>query len=250
MKNFLSFFFKSISNKQKDKLREEFENEKQRYIAELEKKDISFLLNNIDSSAYFSNLVVKKQRVLRSYGSEDNISYYIRDQIRNLKNLEFKNELISFLTQKEYSDKKDDIYWCLSSLCGNTNNKEIYYFLMKKLDVEVNYKAQILQGLWKFHKTIDYDINPIKNIVINGKYYERLAAIEALNNSDHTEIHNFLLEEFKNSGDDFMLKILGVIWKTSTKETIPILEKGKRKSRNRYLRMQIEELIDNIKSRK
>ncbi len=250
MKNFLSVFFRSSDDKEKIKLKREFENEKQRFTDELEKKDISFLLDNMESSEYFSNVVVEKQKVLKSYGSEDFIGHYVRTQVRNLKNLEFKNKLISFLDQEEYYDKKDKIYSCLSSLCGNTNNEEIYYFLMKQLNNEVNYKIEILQGLWKFKKTIDYDIEPIKSIIIHGEYYERLAAIEALRNSDHPEIHDFLLKEFKTSGDDFMLKILGVIWKTSTKETIPILEKGKRKSKDRYLRLEIEKLIDDIKDRK
>lgn len=164
---------------------------KQQLISDLEKNGIVFLISKMASSGDYSELIQERRRTIdSSYSSTDSASWYAYRQSEKLNTQDNKTELLSLLVNEKYADFKKYIYCCLSSICSNTNDKELFNFLIDKVQNEddESIKVSILSRLSDIEKDSTYNIDPIKRLVREGTSDESSAAIYALSNTNDPEV--------------------------------------------------------------
>ena len=131
--------FKRKKNKQDSKpltLADKLEIAKQQLISDLEKNGVEFLISKMASDDEYSELILERRKTDMSYGSEDSVSWYAYRQSDKLNSQEDKKELLELVTNEKYNDFKKYIYCCLSSICSNTNDKELFNYLVDKVQQE------------------------------------------------------------------------------------------------------------------
>jgi len=246
--------FKPKENKQNTKaetLANKLEIAKQKLISDLEKNDMEFLISKMASDEEYSELILERRKIDLSYSTEDCVSCYAYRQSDKLNSAENKSELLELLADEKHSADKKYIFCCLSSICSNTNDKELFNFLIAKMQIEEDEhtKVSILSRLEDVIKDDSYNIEPIKIIVKEGTSDESHAAIKALSNSNDPKVEDILLDEFKNTSTHMKGMICGPLSTVGTLKSIPILNEAYKKTRDQGLRMLIEKAIAKIELR-
>lgn len=246
--------FRRKENNQDSKpltLMDKLEIAKQQLISDLEKNGMEFLISKMASNDEYSELILERRKTDMSYGSEDNVSWYAYRQSDKLNSQEDKKELLELLANEQYTDLKKYIYCCLSSICANTNDKDLFNFLVDKVQQEddESVKVSILSRLRNVIKDSSYNIEPIKILVKEGTHDESHAAIKALSNTNDPEVEDILLDEFKITSTHMKGMICGPLSTVGTLKSIPILKEAYKKTRDRGLRMLIENTIHTIETR-
>src|ERR1700754_3519638 len=177
--------FRRKENSQNNKigtLADRLEGAKQKLIADLEKNGMEFLVKSMACNDDYSELIEERRNIARSYGSEDRVWWYAYRRSDKLSSPEEKEKLLELLSNDSYSDHKKHIYHCLSNICRNTNDKELFNWLIDQLQQEEEEKIRvsILCPLEAVVKDSGYNIEPIKLLVKEGTAYENHAAIKAL----------------------------------------------------------------------
>ena len=246
--------FRRKENKQDCKpltLADKLEIAKQQIISDLEKNGMEFLISKMASDDEYSELILERRKTDMSYGSEDSVSWYAYRQSDKLNSQEDKKELLELLANEKYTDFKKYIYCCLSSICSNTNDKDLFNYLVDKVQKEddESVKVSILSRLRNVIKDSSYNIEPIKMLVKEGTYDESHAAIKALSNTNDPEVEDILLDEFKITSTHMKGMICGPLSTVGTLKSIPILKEAYKKTRDSFLRMVIDDAVYKIEAR-
>jgi hypothetical protein len=246
--------FKRKDNKQTIKantLADKLETAKQQLISDLEKNGMEFLITKMGSNEEYSDLIIERRKIDLSYKSEDSVSWYAYGQSDKLHSDEDKTKLLGLLTDEKYSNYKKYIYCCLASICSNTNDKELFNFLINKVQQEddESTRISILSRLQDIKKDLSYNIEPIKKLVRDGTEGETRAALRALSNTKDPEVEDIFLNEFKISDRHMKGTICGPLSTVGTLKSIPILKEAHKKTRDGGLRILIENTITKIEDR-
>ena len=246
--------FRRKQNKQDSKfltLEEKLEVAKQQLISDLEKNGMEFLISKMASNEEYSELILERRKIDLSYCSEDSISWYAYRQSDKLNSQENKTELLRLLSDGKYPDFKKYIYCCLASICSNTTDKDLFNFLIDKIQIEGDerIKVSILSRLSDVIKDSGYNIEPIKTLVKEGTGDESHAAIKALANTNDPEVEDILLDEFKITSTHMKGMICGPLSTVGTLKSIPILKEAYKKTRDGFLRMVIDDAVYKIETR-
>lgn len=233
-------------------LADKLEIAKQQLIFDLEKNGMEFLITKMADNGDYSELITERRKTIdSSYSSSDSASWYAYRQSEKLNSQEDKEELLSLLTTEKYADFKKYIYCCLSSICSNTNDKDLFNFLIDKVQIEDDerIKVSILSRLSDVMKDSTYNIEPIKLLVKEGTGDESHAAIKALSNTNDPEVEDILLDEFKITSTHMKGMICGPLSTVGTLKSIPILKEAYKKTRDGGLRAEIDNTIYRIEFR-
>ncbi|NNV56299.1 HEAT repeat domain-containing protein [Limnovirga soli] len=224
---------------------------KQELISNLEKNGMKFLISKMASNEVYSEHILERRKIDLSYCSEDKESWYAYQQSDKLNSQEDKTELLKLLSDKKYSDFRKYIYCCLSCICANTNDKDLFNFLIDKVQQEDDErtKVSILSRLRDVIKDSTYNIEPIKILVKEGTGDESHAAIKALANTNDPEVEDILLDEFKITSTHMKGMICGPLSTVGTLKSIPILKEAYKKTRDGYLRKVIDDAVYKIETR-
>ena len=246
--------FNIFRNKQKRKLlilEDKLEIAKQQLISDLEKNGMEFLISKMASNEKYSELILERQKIDLSYSSEDSESTYAYRQSDKLNSQDDKTELFRLLSDNKYAVFKKYIYCCLASICSNTNDKDLFNFLIDQVQIEDDerIKISILSRLSDVIKDSNFNIEPIKILVKDGTGDESHAAIKALSNTDDPEVEDILLDEFKITSTHMKGMICGPLSTVGTLKSIPILKEAYKKTRDGGLRMLIDSTITKIENR-
>lgn len=233
-------------------LTDKLEIAKQQLISDLEKNGMVFLITKMASNADYSELITERRKTIdSSYSSSDSTSWYAYRQSEKLNSQNDKKELLALLTNENYADFKKYTYCCLSNICSNTNDKDLFNFLIDKVQIEDDerIKVSILSRLSDVIKDSSYNIAPIKILVAEGTADESHAAIKALSNTNDREVEDILLDEFKITSTHMKGMICGPLSTVGTLKSIPILKEAYKKTRDGGLRAEIDNTIYKIESR-
>ncbi|MFT3705235.1 MAG: HEAT repeat domain-containing protein [Agriterribacter sp.] len=246
--------FRSKETKQKiyeADLAQRLEADKQQLIADLENKGMEFLVTKMSSNEEYSPLVLERRKIDLSYGSEDSASWYAYKQSDKLHSDKDKSTLLALLENEKFLEYNKYIYCCLACICANTNNKDLFNFLVEKVQQEddESTRISILSRLQVVKKGEGYNIEPLKGFVKDGTQGETRAALRALSNSTDVEVEDIFLEEFKFSDRHMKAAICGPLSTVGTLKSIPVLQQAYKNTRDRGLKMCIEGAISTIEKR-
>ncbi len=236
--------FKSLDKK--------VEEDKERLVSELKSADIRTLIIQMDNNEPISENIVKKQKRDMSFGSEDTISWFAYRVSCELSDSNQKPELIKLLSDVEFDKYKKYILRCLSNLCVNTQDYELFDFLIsaiKQSDNEDAIKA-VLRGLKDLRKPKTLNIEFLKFLLTNGTYQNRLDALSGLQNSEHADIEDLLIQEFKTSDQHTKEMICATLRSTGTNKCFEVLDKEYKRTRSNTLKYFIESAKEEINNRK
>ena len=246
--------FKLFNKKEKQPKRDyqyltnELEKETEKLIYELETNGIRFLINKMSCDEDYSGLIAERRKISMSFSSEDSVSWYAYRQSDKLNAPSDKPELLQLLSDPEYTGLKKYIYCCLSSLCSNTNDRDLFNFLIEKIQEEDDESTivSILSRLRDIKKDSTYNIEPIKKLVLEDTYQVSHAAINALSFATDHEVEDLLLNEFKIADRHMQGMICGPLGTIATLKSIPALKEVHKKTRDHFLRSVIERAIYEI----
>lgn len=229
-------------------LSERIEKDKQQLLEDLRTKGMAYLVKQMISDEDYSPLLKQTRDSSIRFDSGDSVSWYAYRQSDILNAAKDKEELLLLLESQQFSTYKKYIYRCLSCICGNTNDKALFNFLIDKINVEddENITTAILTKLGNVKKDEGYNIEPIKILAKEGSSDESLAAIKALSHTNDPEIEDLLLYEFK-IGSSFMKgMICGPLATVATAKSVPVLKEEFKQSRDTSLRWSIDNILHNI----
>lgn len=238
--------FNFFNNSQK-KLAEE----KQKLIYDLENGGIKNLIQKMNCNLPYSQLIIERQKKEGSWKSDDDISTHAYKVSHNLKNPDDKQELLDLLKDNQFKSYKKSIFCCLSSLCSNTDDYELFDFLLNQIKVEENESIiiSVLSRLGDIKKPPNINIEIIKKFVLEGTDGVRKAAIKALANSEDKDVETLLLEEFKINNTEIKRIICSTLYTVGTKKSIPVIESAYKRTRDFSLRYSIENVLEKINNK-
>ena len=241
----------SKQNSKVETLSNKLEIAKQKLISDLEQNGMEFLISKMASNEEYSELILERRKIDMSYSNNDSESWYAYRQSDKLNSLENKKELLELLLNEKYSTSKKYIYCCLASICSNRNDKDLFNFLIDKVQQEdnENITVSILSRLRVVIKDTDYNIETIKMLVKEGTADESHAAIKALSNATDPEVEDILLDEFKITSTHMKGMICGPLSTIGTLKSIPVLKEAYKKTRDSFLRMVIDDAVYKIEFR-
>ncbi|CAN5791610.1 hypothetical protein BH11BAC3_BH11BAC3_18240 [soil metagenome] len=248
-----NIFRRKLNNKnlKAETLADKLEIAKQQLISDLEKNGMEFLITKMESDEEYSDLILERRKIDSGYGTKDMVSWYAYRQSDKLNTDKDKKELLELLSKEKFSNSKKYIYCCLSSICSNNNDKDLFNFLIEKVQQEndESTRVAILSRLNAVVKDSSYNIEPIKMLVKEGTSDESHAAIKALSNTNDPEVEDILLDEFKITSTHMKGMICGPLSTVGTLKSIPILKEAYKKTRDSFLRMVINDAVYKIETR-
>lgn len=236
--------FKSLDKK--------VEEDKERVVSELKSADIKTLIIQMDNNEPISNNIVKKQKRDMSFGSEDSPSWFAYRVSDELSDKNLKPELIKLLSDKEFVEYKKYVLRCLTSLCVNTQDYELFDILITSLkeDEDENIITSVLSRLRDLRKPKSLNIEFLKYLLTEGTYQNRIDALFGLQNSEHSEIEDLLIKEFNTSDQHTKMMICATLRSTGTDKCFETLDKEYKRTRSNDLKYFIESAKEGINERK
>lgn len=242
--------FKSKASKQKT-LESRLEEAKQQLLSNLENNGMEYLVNAMASDAEYSPLIEERRKLHQSWSSEDTISWYAYRGSEKLHSPEDKASLLKLLEDENFMGVKQHTYRCLASICSNTNDRELFNFLVGKLEDETDEftRTGILSRLENVVKDDSYNIEPIKFLAREGTEQESNAAIHALSHTTDPEVPELMLAEFKMGSIHRKSMICRPLSTVGGIDCIPVLKEAYKKTRDGFFRMMIQEAVARIEAR-
>jgi len=163
-----------------------------------------------------------------------------------------KGQLMEKLAAETSPVTRQNIFYGLSHLCHNTNDKDLFQFLMEKVEKEdESCRRNILMGIQDMEKGRDFNIEPLKRMAQEGSRSSYWGAILALRNTHDPEVERILLSLFEETSDKSKRVLVCLTLKsTGTEKCIPILKEAYKKTRDNSLKWDIEEAISGIEERR
>ena len=232
-------------------LDEKVEEDKETLIAKLKTSDILTLIIEMGNNNPISKNIVKKQKRDMSFGSEDSTSWFAYRISDELNDIKLKPELLGLLNKKEFLQYKKYVLRCLSSLCVNCEDYELFDLLMIELknNEDEELITTVLSRLNKLKKPKSLNIDYLKNLLLKGNYQNRIDALNALQNSEHKELEEILIQEFNISDQHTKCMICSTLRSTGTEKSLYILKAELKRTRSNDLKYFIESAIEKINER-
>lgn len=235
--------FKSLDEKVKE--------DKERLIARLKYSDVKTLIMEMGNNNPISNNIIKKQKRDQSFGSEDLPSWFAYRISDELNDINLKPELIELLENKDFFQYKKYVLRCLSSLCVNSQDYELFDFLiseLKKTDKE-EIITSVLSRLNELRKPTTLNIDYLKELLLKGTYQNRIDALNALKNSEHKDLEEILILKFKTSDLHTKCMICATLRSTGTTKSLETLITELKRTRSNDLKYFIQSAIEEINDR-
>ena len=241
----MSFFSRFFKPK-----KQQLEKTKQELLADLSAKGIRNLVEQMENEAPYSPLIAERIKS-GSWSSEDSVSWHAFQYSNTLSSPDDKKELLQLLSDPAYADKRLNIFRCLACLCSNTQDLELFQFLMQVVDKEDDdhILVSILSRLRDMKKPAGINLAPLKRLLSEGTGQSRVAAAMALRHTNDPEVETLLLDEFKWSGKETQSRLCLTFESIGTKQSIPALRAAWKKTRDRAFRMDLERVIAAIEER-
>ena len=219
---------------------------KSKLISDLENCDIDFLVRQMMSNDIISPLLNQKRKAETS--STDEISWYAYRRAEKLNSKDDKEQLLKKLDVESDPLVKKEVYFCLSHLCKNTADKQLFNFLTDKLEtVDKESKNSILMGLREMKKDLDLNIEPVKKLTKSKSWDVKINAIEALKYTEDKQVEDLLLMLFQDTNDSFTKGVICTSLSTlGTLKSVPVLQAALKKTRDVGLRYNLEDSIREI----
>lgn len=236
--------FKSLDKK--------VEEDKEMLVSELKSADIKTLIIQMDNNEPISKNIVKKQKRDMSFGSEDSPSWFAYRVSDELDDKNLKPELIKLLKDKEFSKYKKYVLRCLTSVCVNTKDYELFDILISEIKQaeDENFITTVLSRLGDLRKPESLDIEFLKHLLTEGTYQNRIDALSGLQNSEHSDIEDLLIKEFTTSDTHTKGMICATLRTTGTEKCFEVLDKEYKRTRSNTLKYFIESAKEEINNRK
>jgi len=235
--------FKSLDEKVKE--------DKDNLISKLKSSDAKTLIIEMGSKNFISNNIIKKQKRDQSFGSEDYSSWFAYRVSDELSDITLKPELIELLKDKDFFQYKQYVLRCLSSLCVNCKDYELFDFLiseLKKTDKE-EVITTVLSRLNELRKPSTLNIDFLKQLLLTGTYQNRIDALNALKNSEHKDLEEILILKLKTSDQHTKCMICATLRSTGTIKSLETLKAEFKRTRSNDLKYFIQSAIDEINER-
>ncbi len=225
------------------------EDAKNKLILNLEKGDVDYVLNQMESEEIYSPLLNEIRKT--SSSSEHYVSKYAYDRARKYSSQSEKIQLLEKLKMEVNPVRKSYIYFCLSHLCCNASDSDLFNFLMEKIESEDNEcKRNILLGIQEMNKHAGLNIEPLKRLAESSNSDLYWNAIFALRFTHDPEVESLLLSLFEDTNNKGKKGVIcATLRSIGTNKSIPVLEAAYKKTKDSSLRWDIEEAINNIKER-
>lgn len=232
-------------------LDEKVEEDRKQLIQKLKSSEIRVLVKEMGNDKPFSENVVKKQKRDRSLSSEDWASWYAYRISDELKDPSLKLELIDLLEDPEFANYKRYILRCLCSLCVNNNDYQLFDFLINQLEQtdDEDTITSVLSRLGKLKKPSNLNIDYLKHLLKDGTYQNRIDALSALANSEHSDLEDLLIQELKTADQHTKGMICATLRTTGSKKSLEVLNSELKKTRSNDLKCFIESAIEEITKR-
>ncbi len=234
--------FKSLEEKIKD--------DKIKLVEKLRKSDMKTLVKEMGNNKPLSKNVARlNKQILNSDEMPSWFAYRVSDELNDSSQ---KTELINLLSNKDFSQYKKYILRCISSLCVNTNDYDLFNFLiteLKKSNEDEEIITNVLLRLSHLHKPKMLDIEYIKHLFVNGTFEIRYSALKALSYCEHEDLEDLLLKEFRFSNQEIKEVICNILMDTGTGKSIETLKAEYKRTRSDYYRHSIKRTIENINNR-
>lgn len=233
-------------------LDEKVEKDKEMLVAKLKASDVKTLVLQMDNDEPISNNIVKKQKRDKSFGSGDSPSWFAYRVSDELSDSHLKPELIQLLSDQEFSKYKKYVLRCLSSLCVNTKDYGLFDFLISTINQIDNEEiiTTVLSRLGELRKPKNLNIEYIKHLLLSGTYQNRIDALRALQNSEHTDIEDMLIQEFKTCDQHTKEMICATLRTTGTEKCFEALDAEYKRTRSNTTKYFIESAKKEIIERK
>ena len=232
-------------------LDEKVEEDKETLIAKLKTSDILTLIIEMGNNNPISKNIVKEQKRDTSFGSEDSPSWFAYRISDELNDIKLKPELLDLLNKKEFLQYKKYVLRCLSSLCVNCEDYELFDLLMIELknNEDEELITTVLSRLNKLKKPKSLNIDYLKELLLKGNYQNRIDALNALQNSEHKELEEILIQEFNISDQHTKCMICSTLRSTGTEKSLDILKAELKRTRSNDLKYFIGSAIEEINER-
>jgi hypothetical protein len=243
-KEMLSGLFKSLDRK--------VEEDKKKLVTRLKSSDIRTLIIEMGNNKPISSNIIRKQKRDKSFGSEDLPGWFAYRISDELTDTNLKPELIRLLAEDDFLNYKKHILRCLSSLCVNTNDFQLFDFLILELKKSGTEEiiTTVLSRLNKLEKPGTLNIDYLKELLLNGTYQNRIDALNALQNSKHPDLEGLLLQKFNTSDMHTKSMICATLRSTGTIKSIETLKSEYKRTRSNDFKYFIESAIIEIEQRK
>ncbi|PIF31104.1 hypothetical protein CLU81_1581 [Flavobacterium sp. 9] len=235
--------FKSLDEKVKE--------DKENLIARLKNSDAKTLIIEMGNNNPISNNIIKKQKRDQSLGSEDFPSWYAYRISDKLSDINLKPELIELLKNKDFFQYKKFVLRCLSSLCANCKDYELFDFLISELKKtnEEEVITTVLSRLNELKKPTTLNIDYLKQLLLKGTYQNRIDALNALKNSEHNDLEEILIQKFNTSDQHTKCMVCATLKSTGTIKSLEILKAEFKRTRSNDLKCFIQSAIEEINER-
>lgn len=235
--------FKSLD----EKVKEDTDN----LIQRLKTSDIKTLVKEMDNDGPISLNILKKQKRDSAWCSQDSPSWFAYRISDELSDSKLKLELFSLIEDKEYESYQRYIYRCLSSLCVNTGDFELFDYLLKIVREKDNedLTTTVLSRLKDLKKPETLNIEILKELLIEGTYQNRIDALQALCNSEHTELEEILCNEFKMVDNHTKGMICVTLRTVGSRKCFELLDKEYKTTRSQELKWDIDTAKEDILKR-
>lgn len=235
--------FKSLEEKIKD--------DKIKLVEKLRKSDMKTLVKEMGNNKPLSKNVARLNKpILSSDEMPSWFAYRVSDELNDSSQ---KAELINLLSNKDFAQYKKYILRCISSLCVNTNDYDLFDFLiteLKKSDEDEEIISNVLFRLSHLRKPKSLDIEYIKYLFVNGTTFDiRYSALNALSYCEHEDLEDLLLKELRFSNQEIKEVICSILMETGTRKSIETLKAEYKRTRSDYYKQMIKRSIESINLR-
>lgn len=235
--------FKSLDEKVKE--------DKENLISKLKCSDAKTLIIEMGNNNPISNNIIKKQKRDQSFGSEDFPSWYAYRISDELSDINLKSQFIELLKDEDFFQYKKYVLRCLSSLCVNCKDYELFDFLISELkkNDEEEVITTVLSRLNELRKPTTLNIDYLKQLLLTGTYQNRIDALNALKNAEHKDLEEILILKFNTSDQHTKCMICATLRSTGTIKSVETLKAEFKRTRSNDLKYFIQSAIEEINKR-
>lgn len=228
------------------------------YEKKLEKElslvSISELLEKMDDNSYYFPYNIWKKYFDRNvFELGKQISWFAYRQAEKTSNIN-QFEVLKEVIEKSSSNikKVDKAYFVVGQVCRNTKSKKIFEYLMDKISVEnEEHKLTILISIEDCHKPIDYNLEPIFELLRNGKMEMKTNAALALNHSMNPLTEEILIDSFVTEKNKHLQEMIAsTLGDIGTEKSLPILKDKLKTAKGVDFKYFLNQAIEDIEKRR
>lgn len=228
-----------------------FENRLKDKLAKLPIERLLVEMNN--SNYFFPYNIWKKYFDKNSIESGKWISWFATRQAEKIQDLNYSDRLKKII-ENEKTEKhiKSRAYFCLGHLSKNLKNKEIFEYLVNRLEIETEENQEtILISITNAIKPIDYNLGPIISILKNGNLGMKTNAAISLKHSENPKIETELLSSFEYEKNKHLQEMIAATLRDiGTEKSLPILIEKIKTAKGTDYKYFLKSAIEEIEKRK